>query len=118
MFLVGDRILLLSLHEQFLYASIVEAVSKTCNLKIASQILIGYALVLFLFGIVTFVNRGLSERVNENTEWFSKSENVIRLSAQLHRGVIDMENAMRGFLLTGKESLLLPYYTGKKMSLN
>ncbi|RYD80751.1 MAG: HAMP domain-containing protein [Sphingobacteriales bacterium] len=83
-------------------------------MKIASQILIGYALVLILFGIVTFVNRGLSERVNDNTEWLTRSENVIRLSAQVHRGILDMENAMRGYLLTGKETFLQPYYSGEK----
>ncbi|MGZ5303378.1 MAG: sensor histidine kinase [Bacteroidia bacterium] len=83
-------------------------------MKISSQILIGYALVLFLFGIVTYVNRSLSERVNENTEWLSHSENVIRMSAQVHRGIIDMENALRGYLLTGKESFLQPYYAGEQ----
>ncbi len=83
-------------------------------MKISSQILVGYALVLFIFGIVTYVNRSLSERVNENTEWLSHSENVIRMSAQVHRGIIDMENSLRGYLLTGKESFLQPYYAGEQ----
>jgi signal transduction histidine kinase len=80
--------------------------------KISTRIFIGYALVLLIFAVVTFVNYRLTREVNENTEWLRTSEQVIRTSAQLHRGIIDMENAFRGYLLTGNDTILQPYYTG------
>lgn len=84
-------------------------------MKISSKISLGYTFILVLFGIVTFINYRLSQSVIDNSNFLLKSESVIRNSAQLQRGIIDMENGFRGYLLTGNENFLQPYYQNGEM---
>lgn len=59
-----------------------------------------------------FVNQRLSNEVVQNTSYISNSESVIRNSNMLHKEMIEMQSSFRGFLLTGQESFLKPYYEG------
>jgi signal transduction histidine kinase len=59
-----------------------------------------------------FVNQRLSNEVLQNTSYISNSESVIRNSNMLHKEMIEMQSSFRGFLLTGQENFLKPYYEG------
>jgi signal transduction histidine kinase len=78
-------------------------------MKIASLIFIGFAVILLLFSITTYVNYRQSGKVQENTAWVQRSQLVIRQAARLHRNITEMESSLRGFLLTDEESFLEPY---------
>ncbi|MHB8621415.1 MAG: sensor histidine kinase [Chloroflexota bacterium] len=43
-----------------------------------------------------------------------RSVTILRLADQTEQGLVDMETGYRGFLLTGKERFLQPYYTGRQ----
>ncbi|MFN3403192.1 MAG: ATP-binding protein [Cytophagaceae bacterium] len=81
-------------------------------MKLSSKIFIGFFLIILLSIIGFFVNFKLSNEVNQNMEFLSHSEAVIRNSAKLHKGIIEMQSAFRGYLLTGNSSFLQPYYDG------
>jgi signal transduction histidine kinase len=78
-------------------------------MKIANLIFIGFAIILLLFTLTTYVNYLQSVKVQENTEWVQRSQLVIRQSARLHRNITEMESSLRGFLLTNETAFLEPY---------
>lgn len=82
-------------------------------MKLSVKLFAGFLLISLLFSAVAIVNFQLSETVIKNTEWVTRSQNVVRNSAALQRNIIDMETGIRGFLLNGNETFLLPYYQSK-----
>ena len=63
---------------------------------------------------VSFINFRLSEDVLANSRYVAQSQIVIRNSSALQRNIIDMETGLRGFLLTGNEVFLEPYYLAQR----
>jgi signal transduction histidine kinase len=86
-------------------------------MKISSRILLGFSFIILLFGIVTYVNTKLFEDVNTNSAWLTKSSEIIRSSNNLQRSIIDMENGLKGFLLTGEQHSLEPFPSSDRQSI-
>jgi len=82
-------------------------------MKLSVKLFAGFVLISVLFTAVAIVNFQLSEDVIENSHWVSRSQIVVRNSAALQRNIIDMEAGLRGFLLNGNETFLLPYLQAK-----
>ncbi len=71
--------------------------------------------VLILILIVDFlINRNLSEKVHQNSNYLRNSEAIIRNSNLIHKNMISMQSGFRGFLLTGQSNFLGAYYSGLK----
>ncbi|PSR53383.1 histidine kinase [Adhaeribacter arboris] len=83
-------------------------------MKLSTRIFAGFVIISFIFTLVIYINFQLSEEVLENSQWVSHSQTVVRASSALQRNIVDMETGMRGFLLTGNEIFLEPYYAAKK----
>jgi signal transduction histidine kinase len=83
-------------------------------MKLSHQILIAFSIVLLLSVADSLTNYMLSVKVEQNTEFLNKSESVIRNSARLHKEIIDMQSAFRGFLLTEDSNFLDRYDEGIK----
>jgi CHASE3 domain sensor protein len=81
-------------------------------LKLSTQILLAFSIVLFLSVIDSYTNYLLSTKVEKNTVFLQRSESIIRNSARLHRVIIEMQSAFRGYLLTGDSNFLETYHTG------
>lgn len=84
------------------------------HMKISSKIFIGFTLIILFSIFGFFINFKLSSEVNTNMEFLSDSEVIIRNSARLHKSIIEMQSGFRGYLLTGNERFLQPYYDGIK----
>ena len=82
-------------------------------MKLSTKIFAGFFINSIIFASVSIINFQLSEDVQENSQWVSRSQNVVRASSALQRNIIDMETGMRGYLLTGNEVLLEPYRSAK-----
>ena len=54
-------------------------------MKIRSQLLAGFFILIVIFAIDFFVNQRLSKQVLQNTAYISNSETVIRNSNILHK---------------------------------
>lgn len=83
-------------------------------MKLAAQIFLGFSTVIAISLTDSYVNYNLSQKVNRNTEFLATSEAVIRNSSKLHKGVIEMQSAFRGYLLTSDTTFLDSYYLGFK----
>ncbi len=82
-------------------------------MKLSTRIFAGFFIFSLIFTSITIINFQLSEDVLENSQWVTRSQTVVKASSALQRHIVDMETGMRGFLLTGNEVLLEPYYTAK-----
>ncbi|MDQ3292180.1 MAG: CHASE3 domain-containing protein, partial [Bacteroidota bacterium] len=83
-------------------------------MKLATRIFAGFVIISFIFTAVILINIRLSEEALENSQWVSKSQAVVKTSSALQRHIVEMETGMRGFLLTGNEDFLEPYYAAKR----
>src|SRR6478609_4443498 len=72
----------------------------------------GFVVLIIIFIISFLINQRLSREVVRNSEYINKSETIIRNSNLLHKNIIDMQSGYRGYLLTGQEDFLDPYYEG------
>lgn len=83
-------------------------------MKLSTQILLAFALVLVLSILDTSSNYVLSLKVKENSEFLSKSQEIIRNSGRLHKAIIEMQSSFRGFLLAKDTNFLTGYNEGLK----
>jgi signal transduction histidine kinase len=84
-------------------------------MNLSTKLFAGFVLISLLFTSVAIVNYQLSEDVISNSKFVTDSQNITRTSASLQRNLIDMETGMRGFLLTGNEAFLAPYYSAEPL---
>ncbi len=82
-------------------------------MKLSHAIFLGFTVILLLFSFTTFVNFRQSQAVKENTEWVARSQGVIRDVLRYQRNISDLQSSLRGYFLTGDESLMEPYYASE-----
>lgn len=78
-------------------------------MKISFLILSGFFFILLLFSITTYINYQQSEKVNENSEKFSKSSTTLRQSNRFQRNILNMVSGLRGYLLTNESFFIQSY---------
>ncbi|HEX7845987.1 MAG TPA: CHASE3 domain-containing protein, partial [Chitinophagaceae bacterium] len=83
-------------------------------MKLSSQILLAFSIVVVLSVIDSITNYLLSVKVRDNTAFLNNSEAIIRNSGKLHKSIIEMQSAFRGFLLTDDANFLDNYDKGIK----
>jgi len=83
-------------------------------MKLSTQILLAFAIVILLSIADSYTNYMLSKKVQQDTQFLSKSEAIIRNSNRTHKAIIDMQSSFRGYLLTDDGTFLDSYYSGKR----
>src|SRR5688500_14125867 len=78
-------------------------------MKLSYLILIGFLLILILFSTTTYINYVQSQKVNENSERFSRSSTILRHSNRFQRNFLNMVSGLRGYLLTSESFFLQSY---------
>lgn len=81
-------------------------------MKLSTQILLAFLLVLLLSIVDSGSNYLLSLKVEKNIEFLNKSQEIIRNSTRLHKTMIEMQSSFRGFLLTQDDNFLDGYNNG------
>ncbi len=83
-------------------------------MKISTKLLVGFGLLAILFLAVMVTSYQLAGRVVTISQRVSQSQYVTSRANLIYRQMIDMETGYRGYLLTGREETLQPYYTGQR----
>ncbi|MBC7447326.1 MAG: CHASE3 domain-containing protein [Hymenobacteraceae bacterium] len=83
-------------------------------MNISTKLLAGFGLLAVLFLAVTVASYQLAGRVLTISQRVSQSQYVSSRGNLLYRQMIDMETGYRGYLLTGREETLQPYYSGQR----
>ncbi|MGN6180285.1 MAG: ATP-binding protein [Mucilaginibacter sp.] len=78
-------------------------------MKLATQIALGFFIAISIDLVDSYVNYSLTKKVDTNTSFLINSEAIIRTSGSLNKNIIDMQNALRGFLLSGDRKFLIRY---------
>ena len=78
-------------------------------MRISYLIFLSFSFILLLFSITTFINYRQAEKVKENSEYVSKSSDIVRNANRFQRNIINMVSGLRGFLLTGENYFLQAY---------
>ena len=86
--------------------------------NVASRIASGYFLSLLIFGIVGYMTDSNAQKMVEDNKWVDHTYEVLAEIETLVSELKDMETGQRGFLITGKDRYLEPYFSGLKGSHN
>lgn len=78
-------------------------------MKISYFIFFGFLIILTLFSITTWINLGLSEKVNDNSEFFARSAALVRQGNRFQRNILTMVSGLRGYVLTGENYFVQSY---------
>jgi len=92
---------------QSIIAPPLEFISK---FNTRSKILLGFSIPLALFTIISITVYFSIDNLLETSKWVKHTHKVIADAKGLEKLMIDMETGERGFLITGKESFLEPFY--------
>jgi signal transduction histidine kinase len=83
-------------------------------MKLSTQILLAFTLIILLSVADSYTNYLLSKKVQRNSHFLSRSEEIIRNSNKTHKAIIEMQNAFRGYMLTDDKTFLDSYFKGLK----
>lgn len=78
-------------------------------MKLSTQIILAFSIIIVISAVDSYINYMLSLKVAQNSAFLSRSEAVIRNSNRLHRSMIEMQSAFRGYLLTDDSTFLNLY---------
>ena len=84
------------------------------RVNLSAKLFAGFLLLLGLFAAVLFVNYRLADQVVGNARAVAASQRVSEQASGLMSNIIDMETGFRGYLLSGNEESLDPYYQGER----
>ncbi len=84
------------------------------RLSFRVKILIGFLLPAMLLGFLALNSFKQVHASLETANWVRHTQEVIARAHLLEKLMVDMETGKRGFMLTGKDHFLEPYYTAEK----
>lgn len=86
---------------------------KKRRFTIRSKILLGYLVVVLLFGAVLLVLSAQIDASQKEIDFISHHDlEVHNLTNAIEKNVLNMETGQRGYMITGEESYLEPYHQG------
>ncbi|KUJ59323.1 hypothetical protein AR687_23205 [Flavobacteriaceae bacterium CRH] len=83
-------------------------------MKLSTQILLAFTLIILLSVADSYTNYMMSKKVQLNSHFLGRSEEIIRNSNKTHKAIIGMQSAFRGYLLTDDKVFLDSYFEGLK----
>ena len=78
-------------------------------MRISYFIFLGFLIILIMFSITTYINYRETEKVNENSDWFTRSTTIARQNNRFQRNILNMVSGLRGFLITGENYFIQAY---------
>lgn len=84
-------------------------------MKLRTQIFLGYFLILTFMVILAGLTYSSITSLIESNSWVSHTYGTISEMRTITKSLVDMETGERGFLITGKDDFLEPYYDGEEV---
>lgn len=86
---------------------------KQWRFDIRSKIALGYFLIVLCLGVSVFTLNSRIASMQKEIDFITNHDMVVHnLSYQIEKYLVDMETGMRGYVITGDQNYLEPYYTG------
>lgn len=74
------------------------------------RVLVGFTITTVVLVVLGVFSYSSTQRIMDTTQLESHAARVVNTAERIVKAVIDMETGQRGFLITGKEEFLDPYY--------
>ncbi len=74
------------------------------------QLALGYLSLLLMIIVITSMDFYMATKLKSNSGWIAHTHEAIAKTNKIEKLLIDLETGGRGFVITGKDSLLEPYY--------
>lgn len=84
------------------------------NLKVGKKLALGFGISVVLISALSVTSYSSINSMIQTSGWVEHTHKVIRVGENLSASMIDMETGLRGFLVTGNQTYLEPYYAGRK----
>lgn len=84
-------------------------------MKLVQKISAGYAVILISMIIISTVAFNSLKSIDKSVKWVNHTHEVIDMANATLAAMVDMETGLRGYLVTGEENYLEPYYEGLKV---
>ncbi|MBN2866702.1 MAG: CHASE3 domain-containing protein [Thiotrichales bacterium] len=84
------------------------------NLKVGLKLALGFGVIVVLISTLSAISYSSIKSMIQTSGWVEHTHEVIRVGESLSASMVNMETGLRGFLVTGDETYLEPYYSGKK----
>src|SRR5687767_1030750 len=81
-------------------------------MKLINKIYLCIGLILLVFVFVTAAYFYQSRKVRESVDQVLLSSQIIEANSKVLETMVSAQTGMRGYLLSGKENFLEPYYIG------
>ncbi len=78
-------------------------------MKLSHLILLGFLIILIMFSAATYINFRQAGQVNENSEYFAYSTNIVRNTNRFQRNILSMVSGLRGYAFTGENHFIQSY---------
>ncbi len=82
--------------------------------QVERAILIGFTLALLVLIATAIVSYGTTARLTETVEWVAKTYHIQVTLADLRARISSLESGARGYVITGREGYLSPYYSSSR----
>ena len=83
------------------------------NLSLSVKLALASAIPLLMLIIISLITYFSIQQQDDTNTWVEHTHEVIADANLLMKLLVDMETGKRGFLITGKENFLEPYYSAK-----
>ena len=84
----------------------------TERLSISRKVIIGAGITLLMLGMIAVTSFMTTRRLLEVSQKIAERRQVQLRSELMQRHIVEMENGVRGFMLSGKDDMLVPYTHG------
>ena len=82
------------------------------KLSISRKVIIGAVFTLFMLGLIAVTSFMTTRRLLETSRKVADRHEVLLTSERLLRHILEMENGVRGFILSGQDEMLIPHTHG------
>jgi methyl-accepting chemotaxis protein len=84
------------------------------NLKLSIKLATGFGTTIVLMLVISSVVYKAVHNLVDSAGWVSHTYEVIRVAEGVQASMVDMETGQRGFMVTGEDEYLEPYFNGFK----
>ncbi len=84
------------------------------NLRFGAKVGGGYGLILILMAAISIVVFLNINSLVDSSKWVNHTHKVIRVAEHVGGSMVDMETGQRGFMITGDDTYLEPFFGGIK----
>lgn len=83
------------------------------KINLSTRIVLACIIPIALFILISIISYRNLTLLRQDSQWVTHTHEAIKKAMKIEKAVVDLESGERGFLITGNDSFLKPYYKSK-----